>query len=60
MPKWIMAIILGFLGLTVIMTVILAAVPEIGEAITSYIDWCTDTGSSCIRNRRPGDQPGLC
>jgi hypothetical protein len=60
MPKWIMAIILGFLGLTVICSLILAAVPEVGSAIVAYVDWCTDTGASCVRNRQPGDQPGLC
>lgn len=60
MPKWVMSVLLGFVGLTLALVLISAVVPSIGTSVNQYVKWTTDTGNSCLRNRAPGDQAGLC
>jgi len=60
MPKWVLSLILGFFGLTLFLTLVTAVIPGVGTSIAQYVTWCQQTGSSCLRNRAPGDQPGLC
>jgi hypothetical protein len=60
MPKWVLSLLLGFIGLTVALTLISAVIPGVGGALSQYFAWCNNTAASCIRNRQPGDQPGLC
>ena len=60
MPKWVTQVLLGFIGLTVVLSVILAIAPDLADGMVKYIQFCKATGASCISNRQPGDQPGLC
>lgn len=60
MPKIILSALLGFLGLTLVLSLIMAVSPQLADGVKSYVDWTQDIGQNCIAHRDDRDQPGPC
>jgi hypothetical protein len=56
MPQWVSKLLIGFIALTVTMTLMFMFVPDIADAVIAYVDTCRDLGRNITTE---GDQPGI-